>query len=311
VFGPPYYSFNYGKVHFVVLDDIRQDVGQEGYHAGLGERQLRFLKNDLSHVDRDRLVVLLMHIPIMEIEEARALYAVLGQFPHSFSLSAHTHTQRHVFIKSGGWPQDRPHHHLVHGTACGSWWGGNFDEVGIPTAQMSDGTPNGYSIITFNGSEYDVQYQVARRPADYQMNIWTTEPVPAAESGNTKVIANVFAGSEKSTVEMRVDDAKDWTPMAPFPGKDPYYLQSAERQSAFISKLAEIKGGGEVGKNFTGEMRREFKSVLRGLPEPSNSSHLWKATLPEGLQPGPHTVMVRSRDMFGRSHSATRLFVVK
>ncbi len=309
--GPAYYSFNQGRVHFIILDDIRQEIGREDYHGGLGERQLAFVKNDLAHVDRGQLVVLLMHIPVMGIDEARELYALLNPFPHTFSISGHTHDQSHVFIKSGGWPQETPHHHLIHATACGSWWGGNFDDNGIPSAQMSDGTPNGYSIITFNGVKYDVEFRVARRPAEYQMNVWVPEEIPAAETGKADVIVNVFAGSEKSVVEMSVDGVDGWEPMERFHGKDPYYVRAAGRQAAFIALTAELKGEKEPGKSFINEMRAKFKPVLRGLPEPSDSTHLWKAALPEGLKPGAHSLTVREKDMFGRTHTATRIFVVK
>lgn len=312
VFGPSYYAFNYGRVHFIVLNDIRHDVAKDGYHGGLGEKQLAFVKNDLALVSPKQLVVLLMHIPLEGMEDVRALYALLEPFPHTFSLSAHTHRQYHEFIgREQGWMQDTPHHHLNHGTACGSWWGGHFDEVGIPLAQMSDGGPNNYSVITFDGTEYDVDFRAARRPADYQMNVFLPERMTAAAAANTAVVANVFAGSAKSRVEMRLDEADTWIPMTQFTGKDPYFLQASQRQSAFVEKVAEMKGIQEVDKVFIGQVRRDFREILRGLPEPADTDHLWRATLPAGLAPGCHTLTVRTTDMFGRTYSAKQMFVIE
>lgn len=312
VFGPSYYSFNYGAVHFLVLNDIRHDAFKEAYHGGLGERQFAFVKNDLAHVSPDQLVVLMMHIPIMELDEARDLYALLKDFPHTFSLSAHTHIQYHVFVdKAAGWQQDTPHHHLNHGTACGCWWGGSFDEVGIPSAQMADGGPNDYSFITFDGNQYDVEFRIPRRPAGYQMNVWLPERIAAAETAQTAAVVNVFGGSNKSRTEMRVDGAADWTAMEKFTGKAPYYIQAIDRQNALLAIVAEYKGVKETNKLFVNQVRKDFSTVLRGLPEPANTDHLWRANLPEGLEPGCHTLTVQTTDMFGHTYTATRMFIVE
>ncbi|MGF1552864.1 MAG: calcineurin-like phosphoesterase C-terminal domain-containing protein, partial [Paracoccaceae bacterium] len=81
--GPEYYSFDVGEVHFVVLDDIfypclggiSEVEGAYGgcdddladgatYNGVITERQLAWLANDLALVDEDRLVVVSSHIPI-------------------------------------------------------------------------------------------------------------------------------------------------------------------------------------------------------------------------------------------------------
>ncbi len=59
--GPTYYSFNIGKVHFVVLDSVMWD-GKE-YHGEISEDQLLWLEKDLALVPQDALVVFAMHIP--------------------------------------------------------------------------------------------------------------------------------------------------------------------------------------------------------------------------------------------------------
>lgn len=311
-FGPSHYSFNYGPVHFLVLNNIRQDVGKSSYHGGLGERQLAFVKNDLAHVSPGQLVVLLMHIPLMGTNDARALYGLLKDFPHTFSLSAHTHNQRHEFVgRPDGWMGKTPHHHLVHGTACGCWWGGNLDEYGIPIAQMSDGGPNNYSFINFNGAKYDVEFRVPRRPAGYQMSVWLPERIPAAGVSGVEAVVNVFGGSEKSRVEMRVEGSREWIAMERFTGKDPHLVQALARQDAFLAKLAEIKGVAEIDRSFANQAQRDFSMIARRLSGPADTNHLWRAALPAGMKPGAHTLAVRTTDMFGRTYSAKRVFVVE
>ncbi|MFH1762754.1 MAG: metallophosphoesterase N-terminal domain-containing protein, partial [Gemmatimonadota bacterium] len=62
-FGPRYYSFDRGAVHYVVLDDVFWfGTGYMGY---LGADQLRWLKNDLRFVEAGRPVILAAHIPIL------------------------------------------------------------------------------------------------------------------------------------------------------------------------------------------------------------------------------------------------------
>jgi len=312
LFGPPFYSFNYGPVHFIVLDDIRYEAMKDEYHGGLGERQLTFLKNDLARVSHNQLVVLLMHIPIDNAEDASQLYALLAPFPHTFSLSAHTHSQEHVFIgRAAGWQQDKPHHHIIHATACGSWWGGNFDDASIPTAQMADGVPNGYSFITFDGTDYDVEFHAARRPADDQMSVWLPDAIKASEIAAARPIINVYAGSERSRVETRVDAKDAWTPAEPYVTEDPYFAEASARQETFLTKIAAMKGVTEIEKKFISDVRSEFKPVLRGLPKPDKVPHIWRGTLPAGLTPGAHVLEVRTTDMFGHTYTAKHVFVIK
>ncbi|MCP5053928.1 MAG: hypothetical protein GY940_42565, partial [bacterium] len=69
VYGPDYYSFNYGKVHFIVLNTVKYSgwdtkKNKKGPYVGyVHDRQLKWLERDLAFVPRDHLVVLTMHIP--------------------------------------------------------------------------------------------------------------------------------------------------------------------------------------------------------------------------------------------------------
>lgn len=290
-FGPSYYSFDHGPVHFIVLDDVvwvaadPNDKKSKGkYHGGLGAKQMEFIRNDLAATPKDQLVVLTMHIPITEIEERPELFKLLADRPHSLSLSAHLHQQQHRFLGADeGFPADSPHHHLVHGTVCGSWWAGAPDENGIPNATMSDGAPNGYSIVTFDGPKYDVEFHAARRPENHQMNIHAPEEVLAADAPVADVVVNVFAGSERSKVELRLGDSGEWRPMEKVAAQDPYYLA--------------MKALEEGPKPPPG----------RKLPAPSKSTHIWRAKLADAPpEAGTHLIRVRTTDMFGRTYEDGR-----
>jgi hypothetical protein len=287
VYGPRYYAFNVGKVHFIGLDDVMWNPEKKNYSAGLGADQMEFLKNDLALVPKDRLVVLTMHIPINQIAEKEALFELLKDRPHTLSISGHTHYQANRFLTaSDGWKGRTPHHHLINGAVCGVWWSGATDELGIPHTTMADGAPNGYSVITFDGVRYTVEFKAARRPWSYQMNVWAPQTVEQAELAGAAVVANVFNGSERSVVEMRVDAGR-WIPMKQTPGEDPFYVE--------LKKL-------EAG---------ETRPNGRTLPGVDKTPHLWTANLPAGLSPGAHTITVRETDMFGRVHTGRRVVTVR
>src|SRR5690606_746109 len=65
-FGPNNFSFNYGKVHFIILDNILYPDPRDGkgYWAGFRSDQLKFVENNLKHVPKDHLIVLAFHIPL-------------------------------------------------------------------------------------------------------------------------------------------------------------------------------------------------------------------------------------------------------
>ncbi|HLO99748.1 MAG TPA: calcineurin-like phosphoesterase family protein, partial [Fimbriimonas sp.] len=173
VFGPPHYAFNYGPVHFIVLNNVVwHGRATPGYHGEITEDQLAFVKNDLASVSKDKLVVIAMHIPLVELRNKEALMDLFADRKHTFSLSAHTHIQAHHFLGSeDGWNGEGHHHHLNHATVCGSWWQGALDERGIPNATMADGGPNGYSLVEFDGNKYKVSFRAASRPEWEQMGI--------------------------------------------------------------------------------------------------------------------------------------------
>ncbi|MEW4568780.1 calcineurin-like phosphoesterase family protein [Tautonia sp. JC769] len=287
IYGPSYYSFDHGPVHFMVLDDIMwylpDDGGRGRYKGGLGERQMEFIRNDLAMIPEDQLVVLMMHIPLVNVEDRHELYRLIEQRPFALSVSAHTHYQEHVFIgEDDDFHGAEPHHHVINVTTCGSWWGGAPNELGIPHTTMRDGAPNGYSVFTFDGQNYDIEFRAARQPATHQMTIFTPEVVPSAEAGSTEVLVNVFAGSERSTVEMSFGDSGTWTPLEHAAVEDPYYL-----------RMKALEEG-------------ETPPPGRRLPNVITSPHIWRGTLPANPEPGTHALRVRTTDMFGKTYEDIR-----
>ncbi len=291
IYGPSYYSFDYGPTHFIVLDNVMwfgPDGKQKGrYQSELGEHQLNFIREDLAAIPEDKLVVLLMHIPLTGMKDRQQLYRLIENRPATVSLSAHTHNMEHRLIGSeDGWQGVKRHHHIVNVTVCGSWWRGKKDERGIPHATMSDGGPNGYSIMTFDGNRYRLELRAASRPADYQMNIYAPEMVKRDELGATVVRANVFIGSETSKVMMRVGEG-DWAPMERVSMQDPAYLAEKKREE----KLTQ----------------RDWSD----LPAAHTTPHIWRGMMPADLPSGTHQIEVRAQHDDGVSNLSRRIIRVE
>lgn len=293
-FGPSTYAFEYGGVSFIVLKNMV--FPPEGRHENrFTDDQLTFVRDYLGGVPREQLIVLLMHVPIVVCKNRDAMLALIEDRPHTLSVSAHTHEQAHLFLDaSAGWNGAVPHHHFISPTVCGSWWCGLMDERGIPHATMNDGGPNGYSIVTFDGPSYSIRFKAARRPADYQMNVYTPDEVAVGEEAEIQV--NVFAGSERSTVEMQVDGGGPWTPLTQFEGVDPDCLRMFEL-SPYLDQTVNGKPLDEV--------------MGWKMDYPSKTRHMWRGTLPSKLAPGAHTVAVRTTDMFGQVYNAYRVVRVR
>jgi len=294
IYGPAYYSFDYGQVHCLVVDEVQWHVAVEGksgtYRGGLGVQQMEFIRNDLQQIPEDQLVMLLMHIPLVDVQDRQELYRLIEKRPFCISVSGHTHHHEHRFItKKDGWNGAEPHHHIINVTVCGSWWSGAPDERGIPHTTMADGAPNGYSIISFDGTKYTLDFKAAGRSADYQMQIVAPELVRADQLAESEVFVNVFNGSEKSKVEIQVADS-DWLAMERVVQADPGLQAVFEAEEALLAT--------QTPKPFT---------VIK---KPKGSTHLWKATLPTGLAAGTHLIRIRAIDMHGRPNAASRVLRV-
>ena len=295
-FGPANYSFNYGKVHFIILDDILYPDPRDGkgYWGGFREAQLKFIENDLKLVDKDKLIVMAFHIPLQlngdsyRREDRQRLFDLLKDYPNTLSLSAHTHLQRHNFYSAeDGWGQPKPHHEYNAGTTSGDWYSGELDQEGIPVSTMRDGTPKGYAFIHFTRNQYTIDYKVAGRPKEYQMEIYSPKVIPHRARTSAGIFVNFFMGTQNDTVEYRIGDG-DWQRMTYVEDTDPSY-------DALLYKW-------------------DITESLMPGRRPSNavkSTHLWRAGFPAGLSLGEHIIEVSAVDMFGRRFTQRKTIKVE
>jgi hypothetical protein len=302
VYGPATFAFVYGDVHFIVVDDVIHEskAGSRDYVGGLRPDQLTFVANYLETVATDQLVVLAMHIPLAQHgktfrqSDQKKLFDLLKPFPHTLSISAHTHVHDNQFYHEGSsdWKQPTPHHHYNVGTTSGSWWNGMRSETDVPHTMMRDGTPNGYSFISFKGTEYIIDWKVAGSPESHKMNIHVPRGIVAGSDDTTRLTVNFFNGSEQSVLEYRIKGLSDWQQMEKVMKFDPYYLMIKARWQGFDRIEAE-----ELW-----EIETSIETPFPGsnMPNARRSTHLWEADLGTDWPAGRHVIEVRAKDRYGR-----------
>lgn len=282
-FGPETYAWEETEASFIVFDDVIFNPGSKpSYIGGLREQQFAFLEAYLPTLPKERLLVLSAHIHFYDAEpgietfrhaDRERLFRMLSAFPNVLLLTAHSHAQRHAYYgKDDGWLGQGLLHEFNMGAACGGYWSGVADAAGIPSATMSDGTPNGYSRLSVHkGGKYSLRWFPARESPDRQIGLHAPKVLRKGAWPGYAVYANVYMADERSLVEYRIGDG-DWTAMRRVEQPDPALL----------------------AENLADDAATRLRGYDR-LPEASPSPHLWRGTLPTDLPLGTHRIEVRAQ----------------
>lgn len=176
---PTYYSFNIGKVHYVVMDDIDcssyDGTESRNYVASLSAEQLDWLAKDLSHVAKTTPVVVAMHAQVFypttsgfkidhdQVNTLR-LFDILDGYTVRF-VTGHTHK---LFNVTPDAPIVDGHNFREYnsGSVCASWWWSGNLTPGIHIG--TDGTPGGYGIWDVTGTDFQCLYKSTGWPEEYQ-----------------------------------------------------------------------------------------------------------------------------------------------
>lgn len=264
-FGPHYYSFNRGRVHYVVLDDVFWHSA--GYLGYLDADQLAWLEEDLRRVEPGTPLIVSVHIPVegtRNIREGEArpslggsianrefLYRLVAPFKTHF-LAGHTHDAEHLFVQG--------QHGHISGTVCGAWWSGPV---------CGDGTPNGYGVYEARGEEIRWRHKSTGLPDDHQIRTYARGAVPGAPG---EIVANIW----------------DWDPS----WKVVLY-EGADRRGPMAPRIAIDPLAREL---YTPERLPERRRWVSAYP----TQHLLFAPAATGAGP----LRVEATDRFGRVYSA-------
>jgi 3',5'-cyclic AMP phosphodiesterase CpdA len=298
-YGPDYYSFNYGTVHFVVMNSVKYNGwnGKENkkgrYVGNFHGRQLEWLKNDLALVPEDHLVVFSMHIPVAvvgggspynEVGNRAEFFKLLENREHLLVLAGHMHHFEYLeFTSEHGWNGKAVFPSITAGAGCGTWWHGPMDPRGIPFGMCTDGVPNGHFEFKFSGNQYSYRFVPGSTSPEEHMRINRPFGVLSQEQLKSfQINVNVFTGTTRTNVTYRMDDGPEQT-MKRTIMKDPFF----------------------------DELVKKNKDSFIDWMEPTPSTHTWEAPMPEQLKPGIHRLKVTVKDHQGNVFTAYRLFEVK
>lgn len=187
-FGPTHFSFNVGKVHYVVLKDVFYYGDSYRYMGYVNEQQLRWLEQDLKSVRAGSTVIVSLHIPTIYGESEKpgsygsslsnsvmnraALYKILAPF-NTHILAGHSHTQWYTQAA----PTIAEH---VHAAASGAWWQGEI---------CTDGSPKAYTVYEVDGDSLSWYFKGVGYDKSDQMKVYE---VGADSLYSDQFIVNVY-----------------------------------------------------------------------------------------------------------------------
>ncbi len=322
-FGPVYYSFDVGQVHFVALNNVEYagNKGNESFDNGryrgyISDDQLYWLERDLRYVDRDRLIVIATHIPLLtdapggdgrrgsdslNTVNLDRLIELLRPFRFVYAIAGHD--------TSNSWKQRIDHTHGWHGQpwiahtlaeARGNGWNrGPRDTRGVSDALMQDGNPNGFYILHFEGTgvvpefvpfptgpDATTRLRITLDPLPTPRNSSTTAEGSAASSihrgvlqRDTKIVVNLFDGGERDQVFVSIDNGPE------------IEMKHVYRTDPTVERIYD-----------------HYRETASAIGSPALSSHIWELSLPGDLAPGVHILSVRSIDEFGQERRGHQSF---
>ncbi len=223
---PDYYSFNLGKIHYIVMDNMDftgVEAGEDNrskYAKNFTAEQLEWLRKDLSYVDKGTPIFVTAHEPLARPkgieweEQLNGKDADLDTFIGIFDgynvrfLSGHTHN---IFNKN--WTPSFVEHNS--GAICASWWWSGYHTPGIHIAQ--DGAPGGFTVWDVKGTDCTHYYQAALQPREYQFRAYDMNKVKevisedrSTESGYAKYYDHIQSYGENVILVNVWDYDDDW-----------------------------------------------------------------------------------------------------
>ena len=171
---PNYYSFNIGKIHYVVLDNIectnavasQTDGSHRTYNQTVVSDDLKWLKLDLANVSKSTPVVVTFHAPAFNesgldaMKNTSELVNCFAGFSDVTFVSGHTHKLYSVLDSK------KKIKEYNNGAVCAAWRWTGYYTPGLNMAQ--DGAPAGYRIMDVKGTECTSYFKAIGKDHSYQ-----------------------------------------------------------------------------------------------------------------------------------------------
>lgn len=182
---PTNYSFNIGKIHYVMVNSIvySRPNRKKHYGTGMEDDAVEWLENDLKYVPKDHSIVICahahLHRHLNKSKNYQRYSAALTQFKHVYSWSGHYHNNDGQYHENDT-KNNRSNVHMVAVARCSGNLRANR-ELNV------DGTPNGYMAVEVKGDKLEWYYKTVGHDRDYQMRAYSPE-----RTGDGYVKANIW-----------------------------------------------------------------------------------------------------------------------
>ena len=224
MFAPADYSFNRGDVHIVCMRNsqwkqnaLTNNTSNGNYNYGdFTADQVEWLRQDLANVDKDKMIIFCVHIPLRNgsaYQGNQDVVALLKQYSKVKILSGHIHYNRSTTTSE--W------HGIDEVSIVGNW--------GYIHGRCSgDGTPYGFDVYDFSGSSIAKNYFRACSSSHggegYQMRAYLSDMLSGKDATSTAntgwygsgffsyssilefkpVYINIFNGNAAWTVKLNI-----------------------------------------------------------------------------------------------------------
>ena len=202
IMGPVFYSTNIGKAHIIMCDDTVYKnegsgdalgiVGDRKYDKYFTEDNINFIREDLKHVDKSTPILVGFHCPLYYMSYSVGNWKTapawaqsrIDEFVKCFDgynvtfMSGHTHFNCNNLIPG----YESTMKELNVAAVCGTWWWSC--KYASRRNVCTDGSPAGYKVFDFNGTNYTYYYKGVgideqKQFQTYDMNSfmtwWTTD----------------------------------------------------------------------------------------------------------------------------------------
>ncbi len=221
LFGPTYYSFDWGPVHFIVLNGNKAmpyGKGNAVVHGVVKGSELAWLKADLAAQPRGKPIIVGVHIPIVSTYPARRTDLDDGPFwespndkvltdlfaRHHVRLVLQGHMHENERITVGGVE------YVESVSLCGSWWHG-----GKGFERATDGCPRGYRVVSVDGNRITHRYRSSCESHVDRRGEFMDLRGRIAATKKADFTFNCYDAPSGSTAQARIDLGL-WKPMARF-----------------------------------------------------------------------------------------------
>ena len=304
--GPTYYSFNIGKVHYVVLDDVectnstlnsdRNDGAYvRAYDGHVVSDEISWLRKDLASVPNGTPLVVAMHIPMYskdgkaQLKESSTLLNILKSYPEVHLYTAHTHT----VYNTDRLAADHLFEHNA-GSICGTWWWSGSETPGIHIGQ--DGSPGGYTVLDIAGTDFKWQYKATGKGLDHQfrtydrnqIHLTSAQYVPNS-TGAYKFEPSIW-GSASSANEVYIN-VWNWDPA--------WKVEVSEGGNPLT--VSQIVSGEKDPLHLIAYTAKRINKNSKPTFETNETNHLFKVTASSATS----TLDIKVTDRFGTVYTET------